>query len=91
MYLTHLTNCYMKRRQLKHAEFFFIDTLSIKRIIVVLPVSHSNTLPGQRPLVLRKIVSKETDVMVTCILANMKCVIVNTDQEEFMLGHIVKF
>lgn len=44
----------------------------------------------QCPLVLGEIISKETDVIAACILGGMKCFIVNTEQDEFMLGHIVK-
>lgn len=41
-------------------------------------------------LVSGKMISKETGVTAACIPGNVKCVIVNTEQEEFMLGHIVK-
>lgn len=37
-----------------------------------------------------KMISKGTGVTAACIPANVKCIIVNTEQEEFMLGHIVK-
>lgn len=41
-------------------------------------------------LVSEKRISKETGVTAACIQANVKCVIVSTEQEEFMLAHIVK-
>lgn len=41
-------------------------------------------------LVSGKTIGKETGVTAACIPANVMCIIVNTEQEEFMLGHIVK-
>jgi len=40
MHLTHMPKCYTKRKQLKHTKFFSIGVLSIKHMMLVLPVSH---------------------------------------------------